>query len=92
MKNIAWIMHLEEIGEALAFFFKTKIQERLIYCKDAAGIRIQINLSELLLVETSGRKSRYLMLEGNAYFCEGRISETAQNLSPFGFFMCSGRI
>ena len=78
--------HLEEIREALTFFFKTKIQERFIYCNDTAGIRIQINLSELLLVETSGRKLRYLMLDGSAYLCEGRISETAQNLSPFGFF------
>lgn len=78
--------YLEEIGEALDFFFKTKIQERIIYCKDTAGIRIKINLSELLLVETSGRKLRYLMLDGREHFCEGRISEAAQNLSPFGFF------
>ena len=78
--------YLEEIGEALDFFFKTKIQERIIYCKDTAGIRIKINLSELLLVETCGRKLRYLMLDGSEHFCEGRISETAQSLSPFGFF------
>ncbi len=78
--------YLEEIGEALDSFFKTKIQERIIYCKDTAGIRIKINLSELLLVETSGRKLRYLMLDGREQFCEGRISETAQRLSPFGFF------
>ena len=78
--------YLEEIGEALDSFFKTKIQERIIYCKDTAGIRIKINLSALLLVETSGRKLRYLMLDGSEYFGEGRISETAHNLSPFGFF------
>ena len=78
--------YLEEIGEALDSFFKTKIQERVIYGKDTAGIRIKINLSALLLVETSGRKIRYLMLDGSEYFCEGRISETAHSLSPFGFF------
>ena len=78
--------YLEEIGEALDFFFKTKLQERIIYCKDTAGLRIKINLSELLLVETSGRKLRYLMLDGSEHFCEGRISETARSLSPFGFF------
>ncbi len=78
--------YLEEIDEALDFFFKTKIQERIIYCKDFAGVRVKINLSELLLVETSGRKLRYLMLGGNEHFCEGRISETAQSLTPFGFF------
>lgn len=76
----------EEIGEALNTFFQTKIQERIIDCKDTAGIRCRINLSELLLVETSGRKLRYLMLDGREHFCEGRISETAQNLSPYGFF------
>lgn len=78
--------YLEEIDEALDSFFKTRIQERIIYCKDTAGLRIKINLSELLLVETSGRKLRYLMLHGREHFCEGQISETAQNLSPFGFF------
>ena len=78
--------YLEEIGETLDSFFKTKIQERIIYCKDAARIRIKINLSELLLVETSGRKLRYLMVDGSEHFCEGRISETAQSLSQLGFF------
>ncbi|MDE6388537.1 MAG: LytTR family DNA-binding domain-containing protein [Lachnospiraceae bacterium] len=78
--------YLEEIGEALDAFFKTKIQERVIYGKDTAGIQIKINLSALLLVETSGRKLRYLMLDGSEYFCEGRISEIAHSLSPFGFF------
>lgn len=76
----------EEIGEALDAFFQTKIQERVICCKDAAGLQIKINLRELLLVETSGRKLRYLMLDGREHFCEGQISETAQSLSPFGFF------
>lgn len=76
----------EEIGEALDSFFKTKIQERIIYCRDIDGIQIKVNLSELLLIETSGRKLRYLMLDGREYFCEGRISETAQSLFPFGFF------
>ncbi len=76
----------EEIGEALGAFFRTKIQERIIYCKDTAGIQIKINLSGLLLVETSGRKLRYLMLDGREHFCEGLISEAAQSLSPFGFF------
>ncbi len=78
--------YMEEISEALDSFFKTKIQERIMYCKDTAGIRIGIHLGELLLVETSGRKLRYLMLDGSEHFCEGRISETAQSLSPFGFF------
>lgn len=78
--------HLEEVEEALASFLKTRIQDRVIYCGDIAGFRIGINLSELLLVETYGRKLRYLMLDGREYFCEGRISETAQSLSPFGFF------
>lgn len=78
--------HLEEIDEALDSFFKTKIQERVIYCKNAVGIQIKIKLSELLLVETSGRKLRYLMLDGSEHLCEGRISEAAQSMSPFGFF------
>lgn len=78
--------YLEEIGEALDFFFKTKIQERIIYCKDTAGMQVRINLSELLLVETCGRKLKYLMLDGREHCCEGRISETAQSLFRFGFF------
>ena len=78
--------YLEEIDEALDFFFKTKMQERTICCKNTAGMQIKIILSELLLIETSGRKLRYLMLDGSEHFCEGRISETAQSLSPFGFF------
>ena len=76
----------EEIGEALGAFLRTKIQERIIYCMDTAGLQIKINLSGLLLVETSGRKLRYLMLDGREHFCEGLISEAAQSLSPFGFF------
>lgn len=78
--------YMEEIDEALDAFFKTKIQEHIIYCKDTAGIRIGINLSELLLVETNGRKLRYLMLDGREHFCEGRISEMAKSLADFGFF------
>jgi len=78
--------HLEEIGEALDFFLKTRIQDRIIYCNDTAGIRIRINLKELLLVETYGRKLRYLMLDGREHFCEGQITETARSLSQFGFF------
>ena len=78
--------HLEEINEALDFFFKTKIQERIIYVNNTAGIQVKINLSELLLVETSGRKLRYLMLDGSEHLCEGRMSEAAQSLSQFGFF------
>lgn len=78
--------HLEEINEALDFFLKTRIQDRIIYCNDTTGICIKINLNELLLVETYGRKLRYLMVDGSEYFCEGRISETVQNLSRFGFF------
>lgn len=77
--------YLEEMDEALDSFFKTKIQERIIYCKDTAGIQCKINLRELLLIETNGRKLRYLMLDGSEHICEGRISETAQSLSPFGF-------
>lgn len=78
--------HLEEIDEALGFFMKTRIQDRAIECKDTAGIRVAISLNELLLVETSGRKLRYLLLDGREYLCEGRISETARSLSRFGFF------
>ncbi len=78
--------HLEEIGEALDSFLKTKIQDRTVSCNDTAGIRIRINLNELLLVETYGRKLRYLMLDGREYFCEGQISEAARSLSRFGFF------
>lgn len=59
--------YLEEIEEALAFFFQTKIQERMISCKDTAGIWVRINLRELLLVETNGRKLRYLMLNGRVH-------------------------
>ncbi len=78
--------HLEEINEALDFFLKTRIQDRIVYCNDTAGIRIKINLNELLLVETYGRKLRYLMLDGSEHFCDGQISETAQSLAQFGFF------
>lgn len=78
--------HLEEIDEALDIFLKTRIQDRTIYCDDTSGIRVKINLNELLLVETDGRKLRYLMLDGSEYFCGGRMSETAQSLSRFGFF------
>ncbi len=78
--------YLDEIDEALDFFFQTRIQERIIYCEDTAGIRRGINLRELLLIETNGRKLRYLMLNGSEHICEGRITETAQSLSPFGFF------
>ena len=78
--------YLEEINEALDFFLETKIQERIVYCKGMNGIYTKINLNELLLVETYGRKLRYLMLDGREHFCEGRISETAQSLSQFGFF------
>lgn len=77
--------HLEEIGEAIDAFRKTRIQDRIVACHDTAGIDIRINLNELLLVETYGRKLRYLMLDGREHFCEGRISETAQRLSQFGF-------
>jgi len=77
--------HLDEINEALDSFLKTRIQERVVYCNDSTGIRIKITLSELLLVETCGRKLRYLMSDGREYLCEGRISEAAQSLSQFGF-------
>lgn len=77
--------HLEEINEALDCFLKTRIQDRIVTCNDTAGIRIKINLNELLLIETYGRKLRYLMSDGSEHLCEGRISETAQNLSRFGF-------
>ncbi len=78
--------YLEEIDEAMESFFKTKVQERIISCKNTAGIQIRINLSELLFVETSGRKLRYLMLDGSEHLCEGQISEAARSLSRFGFF------
>lgn len=78
--------HLEEIIEALDSFMKTKIQERSICCNDISGICRNINLDKLLLIETSGRKLRYLMLDGNEYFCEGSISEMSQKLEQFGFF------
>ncbi len=77
--------HLEEVSEALDSFLKTKIQDRILSCTDTAGMRIGINLKELLLVETYGRKLRYLMLDGREHICEGKISEAAQSLSPFGF-------
>lgn len=78
--------HLEEIEEALDSFLKTKIQERNIYCNDISGICRNIKLDTLLLVETSGRKLRYLMVNGNEFFCKGSISEIAQSLEQFGFF------
>lgn len=80
------MLFLEEIKEALDFFLETRIQDRIIYCNDTNGICTKINLNELLLVETFGRKLRYLMLDGSEHFCEGRISKTAQSLSQFGFF------
>ena len=78
--------HLEEIIEALDSFVNTKIQERNICCKDISGVCRKIKLDTLLLVETSGRKLRYLMVDGNEYFCEGSISETSQSLEKYGFF------
>jgi len=42
--------HLEEIDEALDSFLKTRIQDRIIYCKDIAGLRVQMNLNKLLLI------------------------------------------
>ncbi len=78
--------HLEEIDEALDFFFKTKIQEKVIYRYDTTGGCRKIELNNLLLIETNGRKLRYLMLEGKEFLCEGKISETAQELSQVGFF------
>lgn len=78
--------HLEEIEEALDVFLETRIQDRTIYCKDADGICTEINLNGLLLVETYGRKLRYLMLDGSEHLCEGQISEAARSLSQFGFF------
>lgn len=71
---------------AIDSFLKTKIQDRVISCNDTAGIRIKINLNELLLVETYRRKLRYLMLDGREHFCEGQISEAARSLSQFGFY------
>lgn len=78
--------HLEEIIEALDAFVKTKIQERSICCKDISGIYRNITLNTLLLVETSGRKLRYLMVDGNDFLSEGSISEMSQSLEQFGFF------
>lgn len=78
--------HLEEINEAMDFFLKTKIQDRVVCCNDISGMNIKINLKELLLIETNGRKLKYLMLDGREYFCEGLISKTAQSLSQFGFY------
>ena len=78
--------HLEEIEEALDSFLKTKIQERNICCNDISGICRKIKLDTLLLIETSGRKLRYLMVDGKEYFCEGNISEMSQSLEQFGFF------
>ena len=59
--------HLEEIEEALDSFLKTKIQERNICCNDISGICRKIKLDTLLLIETSGRKLRYLMVDGKEY-------------------------
>lgn len=78
--------HLEEITEALDSFVETKIQERNICCTDIFGICRNIKLDTLLLVETSGRKLKYLTLDGSEYICEGSISEMSQTLKHFGFF------
>lgn len=78
--------YLEEIEEALDFFMRAKIQDRFLDCDNGSGHLVRIDLDELLLVETSGRKLRYRMWDGREYFCEGQISEAEQNLSPFGFF------
>ena len=37
--------HLEEIDEALDFFLKTRIQDRVVYCHGTDGIQIKINLN-----------------------------------------------
>lgn len=77
--------HLGEIKEALDVFFQTKIQDRMICCNDISGMARRINLGELLLIETNGRKLRYLLWDGREYLCEGLISEAARSLSQYGF-------
>ena len=72
--------------KALDSFLKTKIQERNICCNDICSICRKIKLDTLLLIETSGRKLRYLMVDGKEYFCEGNISEVSKSLEQFGFF------
>lgn len=67
--------HRGKSGNDDLFFLKTRIQDRIISCHDAAGIRIMINLNELQPVETYGRKLRYLMLDSREHLCEGQISE-----------------
>lgn len=79
-------MHLEEIGEAIDCFLRTKIQDRIVTCYDTSGILVKLNLKDILLIETNGRKLRYLMRDESEHFCEGLISTTAQNLSQFGFY------
>lgn len=78
--------HLEEISEAVDFFLETRIQDTVVTCKDITGINVTIPLNKLLLIETFGRKLRYLMLDGREYICDGRISEAAMSLSQFGFY------
>lgn len=77
--------HLNEIAEAIESFLKTKIQDRFIYCNDSFGISIKINLRDLVLIETSGRKLRYLMIDGSEHYGEGVISEKVKSLECFGF-------
>jgi len=80
--------HLEEIDEALDSYLKTKIQDRIISCDDTAGIRIRINLNELLLVETYGRKLRYLMLDGREHFCVVYAKMMSFVQRVFSYFLC----
>jgi len=79
-------MHLEEIEEAIGSFMRTKVQDRIVCCNEASGIRVQMNLKDILLIETNGRKLRYLMRDGSEHFCEGLISNIAKDLSQYGFY------
>ena len=78
--------YLDKNNMSIWALFKASGIPRSTLCSFMNGTTELIKLDTLLLVETSARKLRYLMVNGNEYFCEGNISEMSHNLEKFGFF------
>lgn len=78
--------YLEEIEEAIDCFLETRIQDRTICCKTVEGIKISLNMKDILFVETSGRKLKYHMSDDNEYLSDGSLAEQSKYLSPYGFY------
>ncbi len=79
-------LHLEEVEEAMDTFLQTRIQDRTIDCRTTEGQEMRLSLSKIVYVETSERKLRYHMVDGNQYLCAGGIGEIAEKLENYGFY------